>query len=68
MIIIVVTASVKDERGGKGHTSASLLHLSATRHCAVNMHCFYTNALLTSCFVLSVMDAKLSNMSASSFV
>jgi hypothetical protein len=29
--IIIVTASVKEvERGGQGHTSASLLHLSAT--------------------------------------
>jgi hypothetical protein len=28
--VVVVTASVKeDERGGQGHTSASLLHLSA---------------------------------------
>jgi hypothetical protein len=28
--VTVVTASVKeDERGGQGHTSASLLHLSA---------------------------------------
>jgi hypothetical protein len=24
--VIVVTASVKDERGGQGHTSTSLLH------------------------------------------
>jgi hypothetical protein len=29
--VIVVTASVKkDERGGQGHTSTSLLHQSAT--------------------------------------
>jgi hypothetical protein len=28
--VIVVTASVKDERGGQGHTSESLLHQSAT--------------------------------------
>jgi hypothetical protein len=29
--VIVVTTSVKeDERGGQGHTSASLLHQSAT--------------------------------------
>jgi hypothetical protein len=28
--VIVVTALVKDERGGQGHTSASLLHQSAT--------------------------------------
>jgi hypothetical protein len=27
--VIAVTASVKDERGGQGHTSESLLHLSA---------------------------------------
>jgi hypothetical protein len=27
--VIVVTASVKDERGGQGHTSASLLLQSA---------------------------------------
>jgi hypothetical protein len=43
--VIVVTASVKeDEKGGQGHTSASLLHQSATRHCAVNTQCFYMNA------------------------
>jgi hypothetical protein len=30
LTVIVVTASVKeDERGGQGHTSASLLHQSA---------------------------------------
>jgi hypothetical protein len=28
--VIVVTASVKDERRGQGHTSAILLHQSAT--------------------------------------
>jgi hypothetical protein len=39
--VIIVTASVKeDERGGKGRTSASLLHQSATWHHAVNTYCF----------------------------
>jgi hypothetical protein len=58
--VIVGTASVKeDERGGQGHTSAKLLHQSATSHCAVNMHYFYTSAFLTSCFILSVMDDKI---------
>jgi hypothetical protein len=58
--IIVVTASVKeDERGGKSHTSESLLHQSATWHRAVNTHCFYTSAYSTSCFVLSAMDSKI---------
>jgi hypothetical protein len=28
--VIAATASVKDERGGQGHTSANLLHQSAT--------------------------------------
>jgi hypothetical protein len=41
---IVVTTSVKeDERGGQGHTSASLLHQAVTWHRAVNMHCFNTS-------------------------
>jgi hypothetical protein len=58
--VIFVTASVKeDERGGQDHTSASLLHQSATGHCAVNTHCFYMSAFLTSCFVLSAMDGKI---------
>jgi hypothetical protein len=55
----LVTASVKGERGGQGHTSASLLHWSATWYCAVNTHCFYTSAFSTSYFVLSVMDGKI---------
>jgi hypothetical protein len=38
--VIVVTASVEDERGGQGHTSASLLHQSAKWHRALNTHCF----------------------------
>jgi hypothetical protein len=36
--VIVVTALVKDERGGQGHTSASLLYQSAMRHRSVNTH------------------------------
>jgi hypothetical protein len=57
--VIVVAALVKEnERGGEGHTSATLLHQSATWHCAVNMHCFYMSAFSTSCFVLSAMDGK----------
>jgi hypothetical protein len=28
--VIIVTASIKDERGGQGHTSTILLHQSAT--------------------------------------
>jgi hypothetical protein len=51
--IIVVTASVEDERGSQGHTPASLLHQSVMQHCAVNTHCFYPSAFSTSCFVLS---------------
>jgi hypothetical protein len=49
----------RGERRGQGHTSASLLHQSATWHCPVNMHCFYTSAFSTSCFVLSAMDGKI---------
>jgi predicted nucleic acid-binding Zn ribbon protein len=57
---IVVTASVKeDERVGQGHTSANLLHQSATRHRAVNIHCFYMTAFSTLCLILSVMDGKI---------
>jgi hypothetical protein len=56
----IVTASVKDdERGGQGHTSASLLYQSATWHRAVNKHCFYTSVSSTSYFVLSAMDGKI---------
>jgi hypothetical protein len=45
--IIVVTAPVKeDERGGQGHTSASLFHQSAMCRYAVNTHCFYTSGFL----------------------
>jgi uncharacterized protein with PQ loop repeat len=57
---VVVTASVKeDERGGQGHTSESILHQSATWHRAVNMHCFYTSAFSTLCFILSAIDGKI---------
>jgi hypothetical protein len=57
--VIVVTASLKeDERRGQGHTSASLLHQSATWHSAVNMHCFYMSAFLTLSFIMSAMDGK----------
>jgi hypothetical protein len=60
LTVIVVTAWVKeDERGGQGHTSASLLHQSATWHRAVNTRCFYTSAFSTSCFFLSAMDGKI---------
>jgi hypothetical protein len=31
----IVTVSVQDERGGKGHTPA---------HCVVNKHCYYASA------------------------
>jgi hypothetical protein len=65
-IVIVVTASVKEERGGQGHTSASLLHQVATWHCAVNTHCFYTSAFWRVSFFLWWM-AKSSNVSALSF-
>ena len=58
--VIVVTVSAKEyERGGQGHTSESLLHQSATLHCAVSMHCFYSSAFSTSCFILSAMDGKI---------
>jgi hypothetical protein len=58
--VIVVTASVKeDERGGQGHTSANLLHQSATWHHALNTHCFDPSAFSTSCFPLAVMDGKI---------
>jgi hypothetical protein len=59
-IVIVLTASVKgDEREGQGHTSASLLHKSATWHCTVNIHCYYMSALLTKHFFLFVIDPKI---------
>jgi hypothetical protein len=58
--VTVVIASVKAaERWDQGHTSASLLHQSAMWHRAVNLHCFYTSAFLTSCFLLSAMDGKI---------
>jgi hypothetical protein len=58
--VIVVTALMKeDERGGQGHTSANLLHRSAMWHFAVNTHCFYTSAFLTSCFILPATDGKI---------
>jgi hypothetical protein len=58
--VIAVTAAVKgDERGGQGHTSASLLHQSTTGHHAVNTHCFYMSAFSTLCFILSAMDGKI---------
>jgi hypothetical protein len=58
--VVIVTALVKeDERGDQGRTSKSLLHQSATWHCTVNTHCFYSNAFTTSCFVLSAMDGKI---------
>jgi hypothetical protein len=48
--VIAVTTSVKeDERGGHGHTSASILHQSATWHHAVTTHCFHTSS--SFCFV-----------------
>jgi hypothetical protein len=57
--ISVVTASVKGDRGGEGHTSINLLHQSATQHRVVKTHCFYTSAFSTSCFLLSVMYCKI---------
>lgn len=43
MAVIVITAlEKKDERGGQGHTSESLVHQSAIRHRALNTHCFYS--------------------------
>jgi hypothetical protein len=56
----------EDERAGQGHTSSSLFHQSATWHCPVNTHCFYTSAFLCVSFCLRGM-AKLSNVSASSY-
>jgi hypothetical protein len=51
-----VTESVKeDERGGQGHTLASLLHQSAMLHCAVNTHCFY------ECFFFDFMFRSVCN-------
>jgi hypothetical protein len=44
--------------GGHGHTSTSLSHQSATWNHAVNMHCLYTSAFSTSCYILSVMNGK----------
>jgi hypothetical protein len=68
--IIVVTASVKeDKRGGQGQTSSSLLHQSAMWHHSVNTHCFYTSAffwLHVSCCLWWI--AKSSNVSASIFM
>jgi hypothetical protein len=57
--VTVVTALVKEERGGQGHTSASLLHQSAMLHYAVNTHCFYMSAFSILCFLLSAMDGKI---------
>ena len=58
--LIVGTASMKeDERGGQGHTSINILHPSAMCHCAVDMHCFYTSAFSTLCFILSAMNGKI---------
>jgi hypothetical protein len=44
---------VKDERGGQGHTSKTILHRSAT------WRVFYMSASLTLCFVLSAIDGKI---------
>jgi hypothetical protein len=57
--VIVVTTPVKHERGGLGHTSASLLHQSTMQYRTVNTHCFYMSACLTSCHLLSEMDSKI---------
>jgi hypothetical protein len=46
-VVIVLTASVKDERGGQNHTSESLLHQSATWHPTMNMHYFYMSVIST---------------------
>jgi hypothetical protein len=57
--VTIVTVSVKeDERGGKGNTSASLLHQHAMWYHDVNTHCFYMNAytfffFFLFCFVCS---------------
>jgi hypothetical protein len=59
-IFIIITAMVsEDEKGGQGHTSESLLHQYAMWCRALIMHCFYTSAFSTSCFVLSVIDGKI---------
>jgi hypothetical protein len=51
LIVIVVTASVKENKtGGQGHTSTSLLHQSATWHHTVNTHCFYMSAFFNFLF------------------
>jgi hypothetical protein len=56
--VIVVNASMKeDERGDQGHTSASLLHQSATWHCAVNMQMFLQECFLNFMF-RSVCDRE----------
>jgi hypothetical protein len=58
--VVVETASVKeDERGGPGHTSASLLYHHAMWHCAVSTHCLYMSAFLTLCFILFTIDGKI---------
>jgi hypothetical protein len=50
---------VKDEKGGHGHTSLSILHQFATWCHDMNTRCFYTSALSTFCFDLSVMEYKI---------
>jgi hypothetical protein len=58
--IIVVTASVEEnERVGKGHIFASLLHQFAMRDRTVNTHYFYTSAFLTLHIVFNAIDGKI---------
>jgi hypothetical protein len=58
---------VKDEKGGQGHTSESLLHQSAMWHRAVNTHCFYTSVFRLRVSLCLRWMAKLSNVSALGF-
>jgi hypothetical protein len=53
-LLLLLNALVKkDERGGQGRISTSVLHQSAIRNHAMNTHCLHMSAFLTLCLVLS---------------